>query len=101
MTKKNPENYCGECCWFYAEDTYGYGCCPFRFADVKNCEDKCELPLRFVSKEKMRHYVAVLRQANRYRRDQNVPSIYRMPNPTELGKAIDFACEYIKMFSNL
>jgi len=43
----------------------------------------------------------VLLQANRYRRDQHVPAIYRMPNPTELGKAIDFAGEFIKVFSNL
>lgn len=94
------EKCCGNCCWFYAEDTYGYGACPFAFAEVKECDRTCDQK-RFVSKEQMRHYVAVLRQANRYRRDDNVPSIYRMPNPTELGKAIDFACEYIKTFSKL
>ena len=47
----------------------------------------------------MRHHVAVLIQANRYRRDQHVPSIYKMPNPKELGKAIDFAVDYIKTFN--
>ena len=98
---KQEEKCCGNCCWFYAEDTYGYGCCPFRFAEVHQCEQKCEVTEKYVSKERMRHYRAVLLQANRYRRDQHVPSIYRMPNPTELGKAIDFASEYIRIFSNL
>ena len=66
--------YCGECAWFYGEDTYGYGSCPFKFADVRKCDQ---------------------------RRDQHVPAIYRMPNPTELGEAIDFAGKFIKVFSNL
>lgn len=92
---------CGKCCWFYGEDTYGHGCCPFRFAEVHECGQKCEVPLKYVSKEQMRHYQALLLQANRYRRDDNVPSIYKMPNPKELGEAIDFAVKYIKVFSNL
>ena len=99
--KDREEKYCGKCCWFYAEDTYGFGCCPFRFAEVHECGQKCEVPLKYVSKEQMRHYQAVLLQANRYRRDDNVPSIYRMPNPRELGKAIDFAVQYMKVFSDL
>jgi hypothetical protein len=45
--------------------------------------------------------MAVLLQANRYRRDDNVPAIYKMPNPKELGRAIDFAVEYMKVFSEL
>ena len=98
--KKEGKN-CGTCTWFYAEDTYGFGGCPFKFAEVRNCGDKCEVPLKYVSREQMRHHIAVLLQANRYRRDDNVPSIYRMPNPTELGKAIDFAVEYMKVFSEL
>jgi len=95
------ERVCGLCAWFYGEDTYGYGCCPFRFADVRECDMLCEAGEHFVSKQQMRHHQAVLLQANRYRRDQHVPAIYRMPNPTELGKAIDFAGEFIKVFSNL
>jgi len=43
----------------------------------------------------------LLLQANRYRRDPNVPAIHRMPRPTELGKAIDFAVKYMKIFSEL
>lgn len=98
---QEADRCCCECAWFYGEDTYGYGCCPFKFADVRKCAEPCEAGEHFVSREQMRHYQAVLLQANRYRRDPNVPAIYRMPNPTELGKAIDFAGEFIKVFSNL
>lgn len=99
MKKENI--HCGECCWFYGEDTYGYGSCPFRFADVHECGQQCDTPTNFISNAQMRHYQAVLLQANRYRRDDNVPAIYRMPDPTELGKAIDFAYKYVKTFSEL
>lgn len=53
-----------------------------------------------VSREEMRHHVAVLIQANRYRRDPHVPGIYKMPRPVELGRAIDFAVKYIKTFDD-
>ena len=96
---KDKEKLCGECCWFYAEDIYGYGCCPFRFAEVKDCEQPCEIPLKYVSKKQMRHHQAVLLQFNRYRRDDD--GIYVCPNPTEIGNAIDFACWYMKVFSEL
>lgn len=43
--------------------------------------------------------MAVLLQANRWRRDDHVPSIYRMPDPKELGEAIDFAFDYMSKFS--
>lgn len=46
--------------------------------------------------DKHRLYLAVLIQANRYRRDRHVPSIYKMPNPTLLGEAIDYAIEALK-----
>ena len=98
--KKKEEKSCGCCCWYYAEDTYGYGACPYDFGVTKECGKRCSTG-EFVSKEQMRHYLAILVQANRYRRDQHVPSIYRMPNPTELGKAIDFSVRYIKEFSQL
>ena len=54
-----------------------------------------------MKKDISRHYIAVLIQANRYRRDRHVPSIYRMPDHTELGKAIDFAVETIKKYCEL
>lgn len=44
--------------------------------------------------------MAVLIQANRYRRDPHVPGIYKMPRPVELGRAIDFAVKYIKTFDD-
>ena len=43
-----------------------------------------------------RHHIAVLIQANRYRRDDNVPSIYRMPDPKDFGRAIDYAIRALK-----
>ncbi len=68
--------------------------------DSMHCSDLCTTD-EYVSREEMRHHMAVLLQANRYRRDDNVPAIYKMPNPTELGKAIDFAIKYMKVFSKL
>lgn len=92
--KKKVEKYCGECCWFYAEDTYGYGCCPYQFADIKRCDQKCNKPNEYVSEKEMRHYMAVMLQS--YRRHV---SFYGRPD--ELFKAIDFAYRYMKIFSNL
>lgn len=103
----NEERYCGGCCFFCAEDIEGCGCCLQECNNGGEVEDfyntHCSRPAckHFTSDKDKRHYQAVLIQANRYRRDQHVPSIYRMPNPTELGKAIDFACEYIRLFSKL
>lgn len=89
-------NRCGGCCWLYGK-TLGYGFCANGFGK-KNIWDRCE---QHVSKMQMRHYLAVLMQFNRYRRDNHVPSYYRMPDPKELGKAIDFSVKYIKTFSEL
>ena len=92
---------CGKCCWFFGEDGYGVGNCAIGFADLHNRFMVCNKDGVYVSRTKMRHYLAVLLQANRYRRDHNVPAIYKMPKATELGKAIDFAYKYIKTFSEL
>jgi hypothetical protein len=97
---KDKDKFCGECCWFYAEDTDGYGLCPLALMESKRCDEPCTNG-EFVSKEEMRHHMAVLLQANRYRRDDNVPSIYRMPDQKELGLAIDFAYRYMKIFGEL
>lgn len=100
----NEEKCCGNCCWFKHEDIDGWGIC---YQDPFNKSCNCEKPVSeyndcgFVSRGKERHYRAVLLQANRYRRDQHVPSIYRMPDPNELGEAIDFAYSYIKIFENI
>jgi len=100
--KQEEEKCCGNCCWFYDEMTDGDGFCIMQKGEIDDlmyCGSKCcDL---FVSRQEMRHHMAVLLQANRYRRDDHVPSIYRMPDPKELVKAIDFAYNYIKIFSNL
>ena len=101
-------NYCGCCCWFKHEDTDGWGICYGNESGIGYHIDdeffpRCEQTAcsKYVSNEEQRHYQAVLLQANRYRRDDHVPSIYRMPDHMELWKAIDFAYNYIKTFSKL
>lgn len=97
------ERCCGNCCFFKHEDTDGWGIC---YQDPLSKFCNCEMPVSehnncgFVSREQMRHHMAVLLQANRYRRDQHVPSIYKMPDPTELGRAIDFAVLYMRTFDD-
>ena len=98
--KQQEENCCGNCCWMIGEDTNGMGMCAKIFAEMVNCGDQCHGD-QFFAKDKARHYVAVLIQANRYRRDTHVPAIYRMVNQKEFGRAIDFATEYIKTFMEL
>ena len=99
----NEEKCCGNCCWFKYEDTDGFGNCVVdrikKAFGFTRCGDvACD---EYVSNKEMRHHMAVLLQANRYRRDQHVPAIYRMPDPKELGKAIDFSVKYMKVFSRL
>lgn len=38
---------------------------------------------------------------NKWRRDNNVPNSYEMPNPKEIGKAIDVAVEALSKCINL
>lgn len=98
------KHYCGECCWFCFELTDGDGQCVEVGDDgypmmMKRCDSKaCD---KFVSSEQMRHYIAVLLQHNRWRRSNEVPDHCRMVDPTELGKAIDFAVKYMKIFKKL
>ena len=99
MTKIN-EKFCGDCCWFYAEDTDGFGICPFKFADVAYCGDECTTN-EFVSRKEMRHHMAVLLQLNRYRMDTHFPGIYRTPEPSEVSRAIEFSVRYMKVFREL
>lgn len=93
---RRTDKCCGSCTYFKYECTDGSGWC--EVGDIKtycgfgkNCKD-------YADEEEAirRHHIAVLIQANRYRRDDNVPSIYRMPNPRELGKAIDYAIKFMK-----
>ena len=98
----NKERFCGNCCWFYAEDTYGFGICPFRFGDVVHCEGKCKNN-EYVSKKEMRHHMAVLLQFNRYWKDKylHFPSLYKMPKQSEVSRAIEFSVRYMKVFREL
>ena len=93
--KEDDLKCCGSCCWFKHEDTDGFGVCYRQYPDhIPYCgDDPCK---EYVSNQEARHHVAVLIQANRYRRDPHVPAIYRMSRPVELGRAIDFAVKYIK-----
>lgn len=97
------ERFCGNCAWFKHEDTDGGGIC-YReeqfLEQFVECDEPCHTGA-FVSREKERHYRAVLLQHNRWRRDKHVPCIYRMPAPKEFGKALDFACETMRVFSKL
>lgn len=96
---KEEEKCCGNCAFFKHEATDGYGICCRDQELFPNCgSTPC---LDYISNEENRHHIAVLIQANRYRRDQHVPSIYRMPDPKELGKAIDHAVDYLKIFDKL
>lgn len=97
--KKEEEKYCGECCWFYGEDTYGFGVCPFKFADVRRCDEQCGAGEHFVSKKQMRHYQAVLLVQKRWMDDGMF--IHYAPDGDEVSEAIDFAVKYIKVFSDL
>ena len=101
--KQEEEKCCGSCCWFKHECMEGYGVCYGRNGKTLGVLPYCgSAPCSdFVSEGEMRHHMAVLIQANRYRRDNHVPAIYRMPNPTELGRAIDFSVEYMKIFGRL
>ena len=95
------ERCCGNCCWFYAEDTYGYGACPFRFAEIQRCSDKCLITEKYVSRAEMRHHMAVLLQWERYMSDRSELTLYRAPSLADRNKAMKFAYKYMKVFSEL
>ena len=95
------ERCCGNCCWFFGEQTDGDGFCIQSPLDDNWVECSMCCKTEYVSREEMRHHMAVLLQANRYRRDRHVPAIYKRPNPTELGEAIGFSVKYMKAFGKL
>lgn len=95
--KQKEERCCGEYCWFYGEDTDGYGLCPLALMETKRCDEPCTNG-KFVSKKEMRHHMAVLLQATRWIEDS---ANRRMPTAKDYSEAIAFAYKYIKRFSNL
>lgn len=96
--KQKEEKCCGECCWFYAEDAYGYGMCPFRFGVIMECDQTCDVECEYVSKAMMRHHMAVLLQLTRHEED---PINHLSPWYEEKEDAIRFAYRYMKVFSEL
>lgn len=107
--KQEEERCCGACCWFYAEDTDGWGFCARRKGDITeymHCDDLCndandDDTDNFVSRQEMRHHMAVLLQDRRCMHDCNVRAIRKPVDSIERGKAIEFAYKYMKVFSKL
>lgn len=104
------ERCCGNCCWFCFEQTDGEGQCMqidehFKYDDGiendMNCSNVCSdipgMPDCFVSRQQMRHHMAVLLQY--HRADENMN--YRFPGGEALEDAVVFAYKYMKVFSKL
>lgn len=100
---KQEEKYCGNCCWFCFECTDGEGQC----AEVDNegypmmmthCGSKaCE---RFISRQQMRHHMAVLLQFSRWINSPIGVNI-KHPDFKDIDKAQILACKYMKVFGKL
>ena len=97
---EEEERCCGACAYMIGESPYGDGTCAKIFAETVYCGDKCYGD-HFVSKDDMTKAVEVLEAHNLWQRDPNVPNSQPMQDPKELGKAIDFAVDYIKTFMGL
>lgn len=97
----DKEKFCGECCWFCHEDTDGFGICyqlNKPLGDIFGCSHICHIQ-KFVSREEMRHHMAVLLRHKRWMDDDMF--IHYAPDGEDVSEAIDFAYNYIKIFSNL
>ena len=96
--------HCGNCCWFYCEQTGGEGFCIQQineFDDGMMCYDVCQdmgHGQPFISRLQMRHHMAVLLQANRFYKN---PEIYRIPPADDFKAAVEFAYKYMKAFREL
>lgn len=91
---------CRNCCFYEHPNTNtGWGeCHDTKGGSYSRPNGMC---YRYVSIEQARQHIRTLEVHNKWRRDDNVPNAYPMQDPTEIGKAIDFAVEYIKSFINL
>ena len=100
--EKEAEKYCGNCCWFYAEDTDGYGLCPLALMESKRCDEPCTNG-KFISRQEMRHHMAVLLQQSRYQKwfDEGFDGVVYPPTRIASKEARVFAYKYIKTFSKL
>jgi hypothetical protein len=92
MTNKLQKT-CGSCVHFKDEDIFGDGWCE-KYDQSRICINmQCS---QYLDRQQLRHHIAVLLQHNRWRRDNSDVNARRMVNPTELGKAIDFAIKILK-----
>lgn len=94
---KDRDKFCGECCWFYGEDPYGYGMCPHRFGELQRCSDRCPTGDKYVGKQEMRHHLAVLLELKGWHEGRQ----NHIVDPHAIHVALDFACKYIKTFSEI
>lgn len=96
IIRKNKEDkLCGECCWFYGEMTDGEGLCAHNPMFNEFC-NTCGSPAcnDYVSRQEMRHHMAVLLQAVRRH-------IAFYGKKDALTDASEFAYKYMKVFSEL
>ena len=103
--EKETEKCCGNCCWFYGEMTDGEGFCALRdpLINETRCDFLCAYEL-YVSRQEMRHHMAVLLQADRWYRathDEENYDLRYMPDPIDYRVALAFAYKYMKVFSEL
>ena len=103
MERCEKEKCCGNCCWFCFETTDGDGQCVETGKDgypmmMSYCGSKsCE---KFVSRQQMRHYQAVLLQYRRWCNSCVDVNIYR-PSLEDIDNAMAFASKYMKVFGKL
>lgn len=98
--RKKCEGCCGECCWFYGEMTDGMGFCAKKRGeqiDYAYCGSRCNIGA-FVSRDDMRHHMAVMLQAIRFGHN---PWDHRCPEGDSVPDAIKFGYDYIKTFNKL
>ena len=99
---KFEEKCCGNCCWFYGEMTDGEGFCALRdpLINETRCDFLCSDEV-FVSRQQMRHYMAVLLQWERYNKSLRHSLIVKVPATSDMNNAMKFAYKYMKIFSKL
>ena len=97
---KKDDKCCGSCCWFCHENADGWGNCvnSFPVDNLMHCSDLCTTD-EYVSRQEMRHHMAVLLQYKRYAHDIGVN--YRWPPYVDRLRAMEFAYNYMKVFSKL
>jgi len=113
---EKEERCCGNCCWFCHEDTDGWGQCmtgntmegweadldPI-FGYIAKCDHPAGDCSEFVSRQEMRHHMAVLLLYKRWIYDRRLhrPLVHRKPEYNEIERAVKFSYKYMKVFSEL